>query len=145
MSHEGRRVGLGAIMVRESDEKLHDAVRTAADILETIGPSGFIPVLARADRLEREGDWEGCHFWRRVARAMRSLAIHSAVENQPDVTCSRPSGWVFMQQVETCFHEADKLEAQARASADPSRGDWQEAAAEWRATAEALSKLDAYA
>ena len=109
-------------MVREPDAELQDAIRTAADILETIGPNGLGAVLARVDRLEREGDRQGCRHWRRVARAMRSLAIHSATEHQPDLGCSRRLRWMFMQWVEACCHEADKREAQAQASADRTTG-----------------------
>jgi hypothetical protein len=132
-------------MVRERDTELHGAVRTAADILETIGPTALTAVLARAHRLEREGDPQGCRYWRRVARAMRSLVINSAAEHQPDLGCSRHLGWDFMQWVEYCRHEADQARgagaSERRAIAGPLAGG--SGTAEPRERAESVAHLDA--
>jgi hypothetical protein len=119
-------------------DRVREAVRVAADILETLGPSARAAVLTRIERLERCGSHEAGEFWRLVARAMRRLAARAPAERA--LSAASRASWAIMQQVERLFREAEQLEARAEACLEPSRSQLLATAARRRGLAEALSR-----
>jgi hypothetical protein len=119
-------------------DQVREAVRVAADILETLGPTARAAVQTRVERLERCGHHEAGEFWRLVARAMRRLAARAPAEDAP--RGPPRASWAIMQEVERLFREAEQLEAQAQASLEPLRAELIATAARRRGLAEILSR-----